>query len=136
MGGATTDAGFDADASLEFNIEQTSRSNGSDASASSTVTESVAVEADSQLQSGGDTSITADQNVIVEQNAHSINGASTTASNGGNQVGIELGTQEAGGQVQLVVNNFLGEKLKQPVFLQQQAQKKSRIILLALKQKA
>ena len=30
----------------------------------------------------------------------------------------------------------LGEKLKQPVFLQQQAQKKSRIILLALKQKA
>ena len=108
LGGATTDAGFDADASLEFNIEQTSRSNGSDASASSTVTESVAVEADSQLQSGGDTSITADQNVIVEQNAHSINGASTTASNGGNQVGIELGTQEAGGQVQLVVNNFLG----------------------------
>ena len=108
LGGATTDAGFDADASLEFNIEQTSRSNGSDASASSTVTESVAVEADSQLQSGGETSITADQNVIVEQNAHSINGASTTASNGGNQVGIELGTQEAGGQVQLVVNNFLG----------------------------
>lgn len=108
LGDSTTDAGFDADASVEFNIEQTSRSNSGDTGASSTVTESVAFEADSQLQSGGDTSITADQKVSVEQNAHSINSASTAASNGGSQVGIELGTQEAGGKVQLVVNNFLG----------------------------
>ncbi len=112
LGNSTTDAGFDADASVEFNIEQISRSTGSDAGASSTVSEIVAVEADSQLQSGGDTSITADQSVSVEQNAYSIDGASTAVSSGANQVGIELGTQEAAGQVQLIVNNFLGGEVE------------------------
>ena len=50
----------------------------------------------------------ADQDILFNQNSQTIQGDSKTLSIGNTQVGIELGTQESGDQIQLVVNNFLG----------------------------
>ena len=105
---STTGAGFDAEANVDLSIEQSSRSKGGDASASSTVAESVAIEADSQLLTDGKTAMKANQDILFNQNSQTIQGDSKTLSIGNTQVGIELGTLESGDQIQLVVNNFLG----------------------------
>ena len=108
LGDSATGAGFDAEANVDLSIEQSSRSKGGDASASNTITESVAIEADSQLLSNGYTAMKANQDILFNQSSQTIQGDSKTLSIGDTQVGIELGTLESGDQIQLVVNNFLG----------------------------
>ena len=75
---------------------------------SNTIIESVAIEADSQLLTEGNTAMKADQDILFNQNSQTIQGDSKTLSIGDTQVGIELGTQKSGDQIQLVINNFLG----------------------------
>ena len=97
-----------SDVKLEFN--QTSSSAGGDSDATTRLTEVYGVQAPGLLETGGSTSVTSKLSVDGTQLAQSVGGAASTTAQGERQVSIELGTQEANGNVQLIVTNFLGSE--------------------------
>ena len=108
LGDTTTGAQIvgTSDTKLEFN--QSAASGGGDVQASTHVTDAYGVQDTGLLESGGSTTLNSKLSVDGTQLARSAGGAASTEAFGDHQSGIQLGTQEANGNVQLIVTNFLG----------------------------
>ena len=110
LGDTTTGAQVDGTSTVELEINQSAASSGGDSEASSRLTEVYGVQDSQLLETGGSTKLNSTLSVDGTQVAQSTGGAASTTAEGDRQVAIELGTQEAQGNVQLIVTNFLGSE--------------------------
>ena len=110
LGDTTTGAQVVGSSDVKLDFNQSAASAGGDSEASTRLSEVYGVQDTGLLETGGSTSLTSKLSVDGTQVAQSMGGAASTSALGENQVGIELGTQEANGNVQLIVTNFLGSE--------------------------
>ena len=108
LGDVDTGAQLAATTNNSLSLDQTARSSGGDVEASTHVNDVYGLQQEGLLETGGSTTINATLEVDSKRAAQAVAGAASSTYIGADQVGISLGVQEAAGNVQLIVNNFLG----------------------------
>ena len=108
LGDVDTGAQLAATTNNSLSLDQAARSSGGDVEASTQVNDVYGLQQDGLLETGGSTTINATLEVDSKRAAQAVAGAASSTYIGADQVGITLGVQEAAGNVQLIVNNFLG----------------------------
>ena len=108
LGDVDTGAQLAATTNASLSLDQSAQSSGGDVEVSTHANDAFGLQQEGVLQTGGSTTINSTLEVDSKRAANTVAGAASSEYIGADQVGVSLGVQEAAGNVQLIVNNFLG----------------------------